>query len=67
MVMGGAAVMKKGVEEKEVDIGEVGVGHGKEVLGTEEFWGDLRGFLVQRLKDEKEGERVAGVFRRALQ
>ncbi|KAL1640018.1 hypothetical protein SLS58_007285 [Diplodia intermedia] len=29
------------------------------------FWADLKGFLVQRLKDEAEGERLAGVFREA--
>ena len=38
---------------------------GKEVLETEQFWSDLKGFLVQRIKDEKEGERLAGVFRKA--
>jgi len=37
---------------------------GKE-LETEEFWNDLKGFLVQRLKDEGEGERLAKVFRKA--
>lgn len=31
----------------------------------EAFWGDLRDFLVQRLRDEGEGERLLGVFRRA--
>lgn len=35
------------------------------ILQTEEFWLDLRGFLVQRLRDEKEGERLALVFREA--
>lgn len=38
---------------------------GAEELKTEAFWGDLRGFLVQRLRDEGEGERLAGVFREA--
>jgi hypothetical protein len=37
---------------------------GKE-LETEDFWIDLKGFLIQRLKDEKEGERLAKVFRNA--
>jgi hypothetical protein len=38
---------------------------GKDILATEEFWTDLKGFLVQRLKDEKEGERLADIFREA--
>ncbi|KAL9107435.1 MAG: hypothetical protein Q9227_007632, partial [Pyrenula ochraceoflavens] len=39
---------------------------GMEVLRSEEFWSDLKGFLVQRLKDEGEAGRVVGVFRGAL-
>lgn len=71
MVMGGAAALKKADEEIEPKVlgvaGEGKIGAGKEVLKTEEFWSDLKGFLVQRLKDEGEGERVAGVFRKALE
>ncbi|KAF2490253.1 hypothetical protein BU16DRAFT_621900 [Lophium mytilinum] len=49
-------------EEKEV--GAVAQGpSGAEELKTEEFWGDLKGFLVQRLRDEGEGERWAKAFR----
>jgi len=63
--------LKKADEEVEPKVlgaaGEGKIGAGKEVLRTEEFWGDLKGFLVQRLKDEAEGERVAGVFRKALE
>ena len=40
---------------------------GTELLQTEEFWGDLKGFLAQRLRDETEGERLAGVFRGACE
>ena len=36
---------------------------GKEVLETEEFWDDLKGFLEQRLKDEGEATRLTGLFR----
>lgn len=39
--------------------------NGTGLLRTEEFWGDLKGFLTQRLRDEAEGERLAGVFRGA--
>ncbi|CAK4033008.1 hypothetical protein CB0940_09316 [Lecanosticta acicola] len=35
------------------------------VLKTEEFWADLKGFLSQRLRDEKEGEKLSAVFRDA--
>lgn len=34
-----------------------------EILKTDEFWTDLKGFLSQRLRDEKEGERLATLFR----
>ncbi|KAL1608098.1 hypothetical protein SLS60_003037 [Paraconiothyrium brasiliense] len=37
---------------------------GKEVV-NESFWEDLRGFVVQRIRDEKEGERLVGVFKSA--
>lgn len=37
---------------------------GKE-LETDDFWEDLKGFLIQRLKDEHEGERLAKIFREA--
>ena len=38
---------------------------GKEIVATEEFWGDLKNFVLQRIKDEQEGERLVGVFRGA--
>ena len=63
MVLGGAAAVRKGEEEV---IPPVAQGmSGVETLGSEEFWIDLRGFLVQRMRDEGEGERLFGVFRRA--
>lgn len=36
-----------------------------EVLGGEEFWQDLKGFLGQRLRDEGEGEKLVKAFREA--
>jgi len=69
MVIGGAASLKAAEEEKEpkIDGGADGVtGEGKSVLATDEFWRDLKGFLVQRLKDEREGDRVWGVFKEAI-
>lgn len=35
------------------------------ILQTEEFWSDLKGFLVQRLRDEEQGAKVAKTFREA--
>ncbi|KZM19358.1 uncharacterized protein EKO05_0002949 [Ascochyta rabiei] len=40
---------------------------GKEVVATDEFWADLNNFVLQRIKDEHEGERLVGVFRKAWQ
>ncbi|KAK3066497.1 hypothetical protein LTR53_017127 [Teratosphaeriaceae sp. CCFEE 6253] len=37
----------------------------EEMLKGEEFWADLKGFLVQRLRDEGEAEKLAAVFREA--
>lgn len=65
MVLGGAAAKK---DDEEVIPGEVAQGaHGVETLESEEFWGDFKAFLVQRLRDEGEGEKVFGVFRKAWQ
>jgi len=38
-----------------------------EVLKSEQFWLDLKDFLMQRLRDEQEGERLMGLFRSATQ
>jgi hypothetical protein len=38
---------------------------GNELLQKDEFWSDLKGFLTQRLRDEREGERVHKLFRKA--
>lgn len=36
---------------------------GEEVLGVEEFWADLKGFLVQRIRDEGKAAEVFDRFR----
>jgi hypothetical protein len=51
-------------EEREVDVGSVVHGE-SETLKTQEFWDDLKGFLIQRLKNESEGDKLFGVFRTA--
>lgn len=38
---------------------------GADVLQTEDFWSDLKDFLVQRLRDEGEAVRLAGLFKGA--
>jgi hypothetical protein len=37
----------------------------EDVLATEEFWDDLKGFLSQRLRDEEMGEKLSKTFRAA--
>ncbi|KAM7209529.1 Cell-cycle control medial ring component [Naviculisporaceae sp. PSN 640] len=39
---------------------------GTAVLKTEEFWEDLKGFLQQRIRDEKVAEELVGKFRGAV-
>jgi len=36
-----------------------------DMLKTDDFWSDLESFLVQRLKDESEGERLLTIFKKA--
>jgi hypothetical protein len=38
---------------------------GKEVVATEEFWADLKNFIMQRTRDEAEAERLSGIFKGA--
>ncbi|KAK0705116.1 cell-cycle control medial ring component [Lasiosphaeris hirsuta] len=70
MVMGGAAALAKkpqaAAEEEETSAELVAQGlSGTVVLETEEFWGDLKGFLQQRVRDEKTAEETVGLFRGA--
>ncbi|KAK3490905.1 cell-cycle control medial ring component [Neurospora hispaniola] len=53
-------------ESKEAAAGPVAQGlSGPAVLETEEFWEDLKGYLQQRIRDEKTAEEVVGRFRGA--
>lgn len=73
MVMGGAgSTPGAGAVEEPVATEEAAEGpaaalgaSGEALLETEEFWEDLRGFLMQRLKDEKMSEQLSGGWRRA--
>jgi hypothetical protein len=38
---------------------------GKEVVATDEFWADLKNFVMQRTRDETEAEWLAGIFKKA--
>jgi hypothetical protein len=62
MVLGGAAAAASGVAES----APVAQGtSGTEVLGSEEFWSDLQGYLQQRIRSEGDSERVLGIFKDA--
>lgn len=68
MVMPGAVLEKKAAVDDKMDVDAAPVAQGPsgaEVLGGEEFWTDLRGFLLQRIRDEGESEKLVGVFRNA--
>ena len=81
MVMGGAVAgavaSPPAVVPSEAEKGLAGTGTGtgvgpaakgpgaKEDVVSEEFWEDLRGFVLQRIRNEKEAERLVGVFKAA--
>ena len=76
MIMGGTPAVEKkedvsmgGLEDTTAQGGdEMGVAQrksGQEVLETEEFWSDLRGFLVQKTRDEGIAGDMWEEFRRA--
>ncbi|KAL3490952.1 cell-cycle control medial ring component [Aspergillus germanicus] len=69
MVMGGARVAQaeRQTQEAAASGGETtkkpAVGpSGEEVLVTEQFWDDLQGYLMQRLKDEELAKKLRVVF-----
>lgn len=63
MVMGGAsAAVVKAPETPDV----VAQGtSGSDTLATPEFWDDLKGFLLQRVRDEKEAAELFDTFQTA--
>ena len=60
MVIGGAAAVRGGEEEVIPPV----AGVDEQGLG-DDFWRDLKGFLVQRLKSEEVGGKAAVVFKKA--
>ncbi|RSL56020.1 hypothetical protein CEP54_009085 [Fusarium duplospermum] len=63
MVIGGAAAISPEEPEAAPEV----LPTGKEALDTEEFWSDLKGFLMQRLKDETQAEELSVLFRSSWQ
>ncbi|XXG97650.1 rRNA (cytosine-C5-)-methyltransferase nop2 [Hypoxylon texense] len=61
MVMGGAAATRPVPAQSDVAQGQ----SGGEVLETKEFWNDLRGFLLQRIRDEKTAGDLTDTFQAA--
>lgn len=60
MVMGGAAAIPPA--EEKVDAAQE-----TSPLDTAIFWSDLKGFLMQRLKDEKQAEDLSKLFKSSYQ
>ncbi|KAI2620184.1 cell-cycle control medial ring component-domain-containing protein [Hypomontagnella submonticulosa] len=61
MVMGGAAAIKTTPAQADVAQGQSGA----EVLDTKEFWDDLKGFLLQRIRDKKIAGELGDTFQAA--
>lgn len=65
MVMGGAAAAVTKADGRG-KVSEVAQGpSGKEVVESEAFWNDLRGYLLQRIRDEKQVDELFSLFLRA--
>jgi len=63
MVMGGAVGAPNPTTTE--DDAAATVTGGAEVLRTKEFWDDLRGYLIRKVQDEGESERLTGLFKGA--
>ncbi len=63
MVIGGAAVIKP--EEPQVGGETAQEPSGRAAVETEAFWTDLRGFLLKRVRDEKQTDELFSMFLRA--
>jgi ubiquitin-like protein 4 len=60
MVIGGAAAVPT---DEEAQAAVETQPTGAAALETDHFWGDLKGFLTQRLKDEKEADELTRTWR----
>jgi hypothetical protein len=61
MVIGGAAAIPPA--EADVPVASTADATGAAALETAAFWDDLKGFLMQRLKDESEAEKLSALFK----
>ena len=66
MVIGGAAAIPPAETERETPAAATEP-VGSAALETDEFWSDLKGFLMQRLKDEDEAESLSSLFKSSWQ
>jgi hypothetical protein len=60
MVIGGAAAVPAEAADGTAASSE---STAEATLGTKEFWDDLRGFLMQRLKDQEKAEELSKLFK----
>ena len=68
MVIGGLAAVEARGESANTSTSAAPVAQGEsgeDVLVTDGFWNDLRGFLEQRVRNTQVAERAEGVFREA--
>lgn len=63
MILGGAAAAVKKEETPAADVAQGTSGN--ETVHTTEFWDDLKGFLLQRIRDEKEAGELFETFQSA--
>ena len=68
MIMGGLASLPTKKEDSAVgsDAGPDTRTKGAAAVETEEFWADLKGFLMQRLGDEQEANSLASTFKASI-
>jgi len=66
MVIGGAETAAKKEDKTGVTNAKVVSDEASEpqVLDTEEFWADLKGYLLQRLRNEQQAEKAFAIFRK---
>lgn len=67
MVIGGAAAIPPEATADVVAETLASESTGAAALETDQFWSDLKGFLMQRLKDESQAESLSTLFRSSWQ
>ncbi|KAL8729252.1 MAG: hypothetical protein Q9166_004873 [cf. Caloplaca sp. 2 TL-2023] len=60
----GEDVKMGGVEDGKGEVPVAQGPSGEEVMGTAEFWDDLKGWLMQRVRDEGKAEEAWSLFKR---